>query len=155
MSLSASELQQLIDKTSRLQTRVDDLTVDLSSKDNEIERLQKELRKFKEKREESQSPPPLEDNETDDMSVGYALQESQSAVRMSSTLRGIQTAPAHNEASTAYTSQNVAGGMKLKNYKTGEDVEIFLDRFTNFCMGTSVPPNRQASVLLNDIFLMI
>ena len=154
MALSANELERLIEKSSRLQTRVDDLMVDLSSKDNEIERLQKELHQYNEKRGASQSPPPLEEAEQDnDMAARFALQAPPSAPRlMSSTFRvatSAPTVPIYNDESPAYASANIAGGMKLKNYKTGEDVEIFLDKFTNFCTGTSVPPNRQASVLLN------
>ena len=89
------------------------------------------------------------------MAARFAMQAPPSAPRiMTSTFRvatSAPTVPIYNDDPPAYASANIAGEMKLKNYKTGEDVEIFLERFTNFCTGTSVPPSRQASVLLNAL----
>ena len=120
MTLSANELERLIEKSSRLQTRVDDLMVDLSSKDNEIERLQKKLQQYKEKRGASQLPPPLEEMEHDNnVAARFALQAPPSAPRiMSATFRvatSAPTVPMYSDDPAAYASAKIAGRMKLKN----------------------------------------
>ena len=42
---------------------------------------------------------------------------------------------------------NLTFGMKIIQYKTGGDVDTFLERFNIYCSEMSIPPHRQASAL--------
>ena len=48
-------------------------------------------------------------------------------------------------------TQTVNTGMKLQNFKTGGDIEVFLDRFDVFCDGINMPESKKASCLLSAL----
>jgi hypothetical protein len=44
-----------------------------------------------------------------------------------------------------------ANGMKLPDFTIRDDAEVWLERFSVYCVGANIPPNRQASVLLGHL----
>ena len=46
---------------------------------------------------------------------------------------------------------NFWSSMKLQNYKTGGDIEVFLDRFKVYCNGVNMHESKKTSCLLNAL----
>ena len=140
-----------------------------------IEALQKEMEKWKiaaeqrnrqikiltetieEERRQSRmrSPPPFEE-----AALSPHPPVISSAGRQQMTSTGIRrAAPPHSLVTSAIEPvsftpdppMNLTGGMKIMQYKTGGDVDTFLERFNIYCSGMSIPPHRQASVLLHSL----
>ena len=140
-----------------------------------IEALQKEMNKWKiaaeqrnrqiqiltetieEERRQSRmrSPPPFEE-----AALSPHPPVISSAGRQQMTSIGIRrAAPPHSLVTSAIEPvsftpdppMNLTGGMKIMQYKTGGDVDTFLERFNIYCSGMSIPPHRQASVLLHSL----
>jgi hypothetical protein len=44
-----------------------------------------------------------------------------------------------------------ANGMKLPDFTIRDDAEVWLERFSVYCVGATIPPTRQASVLLGHL----
>jgi hypothetical protein len=44
-----------------------------------------------------------------------------------------------------------ANGMKLPDFTIRDDTEVWLERFSVYCVDANIPPNRQASVLLGHL----
>ena len=40
---------------------------------------------------------------------------------------------------------------RLEKFLITKDVDIFVDRFQNYCIGTSVPENKQSCLLMNSL----
>ena len=45
----------------------------------------------------------------------------------------------------------IGGGMKMTTYKSGGDIEVFIEKFKVYCNGMNVHSSRQANVLLNSL----
>ena len=46
---------------------------------------------------------------------------------------------------------NFSSSMKLQNYKTGGDIEVFLDRFEVYCNGVNMHESKNSSCLFHSL----
>ena len=86
--------------------------------------------------------------------AGYGLTSTMTAPMMAAngapgTLSTLTTVPMPAPATQAHV--NFTGGIKLQNYKSGNDIEVFLARYDVYCESVNMPEIKKVSCLLNAL----
>ena len=101
------------------------------------------------------SPPPFEEAALSPqpplISSAGRQKVASTGIRRAAQPQSLVTSAIEPVSFTPDPPMNLTFGMKIMQYKTGEDVDTFLERFNIYCSGMSIPPYRQASVLLYSL----
>ena len=139
--MDPKEIEDLLNKAKELQLHMNALQSEVKSRDVEISRR-------KSHSQQTNATPWGDQGESADK---LYPQSALRAMEGRNTTNREDSSQARFGPPPAYSAADASGGLKLKNFKGGKDVKIFLDRFVNFCSGTGVPELRASNVLLNAL----